>query len=547
MFIDRLTIRMRLVIAVAIPCIALLGVGILGMWSISAMQVQSDHLYRNSVMPLRSMAEVSSRIPRMRVGIDMMFLQQTGLRDARGVISRIQDARNEDIPQMQQALETAIQSQVKPELIEQTKAFQSHFNQMVSQELEPMFVALEAGDFVTAQSYYARYASSYGSARKEAESLLDSIVQEAKAQYQVAESFAQTAHREEPIVVGLGLLISMGCAGWIVYQMRLRVDMLRRGIDDATKNLCLTQHIELSGQDELSAIAKSYNQFVGNIHQALTEVSQSAQTLAKVSQGIYSRAEDTEQNSMQQRDRVEQVATAMHELGATVGEIANNAAHAAESAKLANVDADQGQQIMGQARSHVKVLDQELNQAAQVVSTLATQIYAIRDILDIIRGISEQTNLLALNAAIEAARAGEQGRGFAVVADEVRTLASRSAESTEEIQRVIDSLEGESQRAVQAMEKGQAQNIQVVEFATRVTEVLDRIHQHVASINDQNIQVATATEEQSSVVNDINQNVEDIHQRIATTAEMTKALNLSSDELLQLSNQLGTLVARFEL
>ena len=241
------------------------------------------------------------------------------------------------------------------------------------------------------------------------------------------------------------------------------------------------------------------------------------------------------------------MATAINELGATVSEIANNAAQAADVAKEATERSGEGQNVVGQAREQIGYLSHELTEANSVVDSLAKQVAVISTTLDTIRSISDQTNLLALNAAIEAARAGEQGRGFAVVADEVRTLASRSAQSTSEIQAVIDSLQNESKLAVNAMDNGQQQSQKVVDFANSATEALATINTHIHEISDQNIQVATATEEQSTVVEDINRNVEDINQLTNQTAEFASQLNQASGNLDLVSGELDRLVAQFKL
>ncbi|MGE8502405.1 MAG: methyl-accepting chemotaxis protein [Pseudomonas sp.] len=262
---------------------------------------------------------------------------------------------------------------------------------------------------------------------------------------------------------------------------------------------------------------------------------------------VAERARLTQSNCTAQSDRTVQVATAINELGSTVNEIARNAENAAEVAREATQHASDGSAVVSQAHRQVDALNGELEQAAKVIEALAAQTNAISTTLNTIRSISEQTNLLALNAAIEAARAGEQGRGFAVVADEVRTLASRSGASTEEIQQVIDRLQNESRSAVEAMAKGQRQSALVVEYASKASAALEQINSHIGQISDQNIQVATATEEQSSVVEDINRNIVDINELTVGTTHIADQLNQASSDLQALSTQLDGLVGRFRL
>ncbi|MDD4862908.1 MAG: methyl-accepting chemotaxis protein [Alishewanella agri] len=194
----------------------------------------------------------------------------------------------------------------------------------------------------------------------------------------------------------------------------------------------------------------------------------------------------------------------------------------------------------------IEALAQEVENSAQVISRLSEDSTQIGSVLDVIRGIAEQTNLLALNAAIEAARAGEQGRGFAVVADEVRTLASRTQASTLEIQSMIERLQTDASNAVKAMQQGQVQAQQGLSQAAQAENALQTISQSVTRINDMNIQIATAAEEQSSVAEEINRNIVNISQSADATAEGAKQTASAGDELAKLAARLQNLVGQFK-
>ncbi|WP_111875189.1 methyl-accepting chemotaxis protein [Aeromonas bivalvium] len=345
------------------------------------------------------------------------------------------------------------------------------------------------------------------------------------------------------IAVGMGLL-GMVLAGSVSRPLNELARLFRElGSGDGD----LTQRLKVDGRDELSEVAKGFNNFVAKIHGSIEQVASNSRQLASTAAQVAEQAQLTQHNCTAQRDRTVQVATAIHEMGATVSEIAGNASLAADVARQANEQADAGAGVVAQARHGIVGLSDELESVSGVIGSLAGQTDAIGSILDTIRSISEQTNLLALNAAIEAARAGEQGRGFAVVADEVRNLASRSAASTEEIQKMIDGLQAQSARAVSAMAEGHGQSLTVVNQADAANEALGQITAHITQISDMNIQVATATEEQSSVVGEINRNVEDINQLTMETADIAHQLTASSRSLQQLSGELDQLVGNFRL
>ncbi|HGF7522130.1 TPA: methyl-accepting chemotaxis protein [Vibrio cholerae] len=548
MIINKFSLKWMLAIAVAIPAIALLFVAFTSLNTMSVMQAQSKSLYANTAAPMRAMAEATSRIPLMRVGIDMMLLQETALKDAKGVLKRVEEARTEDIPEMRQAMQVAVDSQVNPELKEQARKLQARFEQMVREELEPMLQAFANNDMTTAQNIYRdKYAPTYGEMRKQANQILDTLLQQAEQQNHASVESFEAGRTKQMVIIAAGLIISFITSLVIITNLRSRVAYLKDRMSSAAANLSLRTRLELDGNDELCDIGKSFNAFIDKVHHSIEEVAENSKELATMASSVSQRAHMTQSNCVSQRDRTVQVATAIHELGATVSEIASNAAMAADVAKQATLHSGEGKKVVGEVQNRIQTLVNELDNATQVVSSLATQINGISSTLDTIRSISEQTNLLALNAAIEAARAGEQGRGFAVVADEVRTLASRSAASTEEIQQVINRLQTESTRAVEAMEKGRSQSDVVVEFSAKANQSLTEINSQIDQINDQNIQVATATEEQSTVVEDINRNVEDINQLTTETSHVADELSRASASLQRLSSQLDKLVGSFEL
>ncbi len=548
MLINNFTLKTRLLITVTIPCLALIAVGVHSLSSMDSLDNKTESMYLNTAAPMRAMAETASRIPRMRVGIDMMLLQETALRDAKGIATRVKEAKTEDIPEMRAALDDAVKAQSDPVLQQRVQKLADAFETVVKDELEPMLNALDKGDLSTAQQIYRnKYAKSYGVMRKEANVILDTLLHQAQEQNSVSH-VAYIKDRNTLIAISVvGLLISFIISSSIVFNLRRRVAYLRETMNHAAQNMALNTRIEAEGRDELTHIANSFNLFIEKVHTSMVQVAKNSRDLADMAENVSERADHTRNNCTSQRDRTVQVATAIHQLGETVDEIAANASQAAEAANEATHQSSDGRSVVGQARDQIGELSRELDEATDIVQSLAKQVDDISSTLDTIRNISDQTNLLALNAAIEAARAGEQGRGFAVVADEVRTLASRSAHSTEEIQNIIDRLQTESRRAVEAMEKGRTQSSLVVGFANNATTSLGQISNHIEHISTQNIQVATATEEQSTVVLDINRNLEEINQLTSETTEISEQLNQSSTHLQRLSADLDKLVGNFKL
>jgi len=346
------------------------------------------------------------------------------------------------------------------------------------------------------------------------------------------------------IVAGLFIFMGIFLANSIARPIR---EIASRFADLGKGDGDLSQRIEIKGTDEIGQLSEGFNGFIEKIHDSMKEVASTSHALQSAADGVSSKANTTHDNSQIQRDQTIQVVTAINEMGATISEIAGNAATAAETANHASDNTEVGQNVVNQAKDAISRLALDIENTGQVVEQLASTTQEIGSILDVIRDISEQTNLLALNAAIEAARAGEQGRGFAVVADEVRNLASRTADSTEEIQKMINQLQSDAKDAVTAMEAGKSVTSEGVSASDEAVEVLVNISERIHDISDRNTQVATATEEQSTVVHTINQNIEEINAINEVTTGTAEELAAASAELKELSARLDTMVGSFKL
>jgi len=309
----------------------------------------------------------------------------------------------------------------------------------------------------------------------------------------------------------------------------------------------LTARSTVNGQDEIGELATAFNAMLDEFKNAIGQIAGASTQLAAAAEEMSAITEQTNQGVREQQNEVDQVATAMNEMTATVQEVARSAEQAANAAHDADQAAKSGAVIASEAMSGIDKLVGEVEKSAAVIGDLETESENIGAVLDVIKGIAEQTNLLALNAAIEAARAGEQGRGFAVVADEVRTLASRTQQSTQEIHAMIERLQSGASNAVRVMERARQQGKHGVEQVERTAESLASIAAAVGTINDMNTQIASAAEEQSAVAEEINRNVVNISQVSAQSAQGSEQTALASTELARLASEMQTLVARFKI
>ncbi|AVU77785.1 chemotaxis protein [Pseudomonas rhizophila] len=346
------------------------------------------------------------------------------------------------------------------------------------------------------------------------------------------------------VIAGIGLLVIWLVAHGIARPLKQMVAMLD---DIAQGEGDLTRRLVSDRADELGAIAKGFNTFLSKLQGMITQVVTSVQSVSDSSEHTADIAIRTNQGVHKQMVEIDQVATAVHEMTATAQDVARNATQAAQAAGHADQAASQGMQIVRDTSTSIGALAVEIGKAVGVVQALAKDSENINAILTAIRGIAEQTNLLALNAAIEAARAGEQGRGFAVVADEVRNLAQKTQQATEEIQTMIQQLQQGTRDVVRVMEDSQHRTDESVQHAAKAAQALETITQAVSVINDMNTQIASAAEEQSAVADDINRNVINIGQVANEVAGGADESSAASADLTKLAEQQRRLINQFKV
>ncbi len=308
----------------------------------------------------------------------------------------------------------------------------------------------------------------------------------------------------------------------------------------------LTQRLVVKGSDEIAQMSTAFNRFAAKIQEVVSQITGFTAQLASAATQMAAITETTSAGAKTQHEQTDQVASAVTQMGSTVQEVARNAGEAANAAHHADTETANGRDVVTKTVNSINDLAREIDGVSQAIHRLGTDSDNIGKVLDVIKSIAEQTNLLALNAAIEAARAGEQGRGFAVVADEVRTLASRTAQSTREIQQMIESLQTGSRAAVKAMEGGRIMAQATVTQAAAAGESLDVIAGAVSTITTMNTQIATAMEEQNAVVENINKNIVSISMVSDQTAEGAEQTAKASDQLSHLAVELQTLLAQFK-
>ncbi|WP_041446959.1 methyl-accepting chemotaxis protein [Thiocystis violascens] len=343
------------------------------------------------------------------------------------------------------------------------------------------------------------------------------------------------------VALGVGLMLVV--AGMIVRPIR-RLNLALHDIADGEGDL--THDLDASGRDELAELARAFNAFQGKLRELIHQLADGGRQVASAADQLSATSDRSADIVNRQHSETDQVATAMNEMTATVAEVARYATDAAEATRQANQQADAGRTAVARSVDAMQMLSQQVQSATDAIARVSTDASEITTILDVIGGIARQTNLLALNAAIEAARAGEQGRGFAVVADEVRTLAGRTQDSTREIQDMIERLQSGTRSAVEVMDAGQTKARDSLEAVAEAADAIETMASSVVSIKDMNIQIASAAEEQTAVAEEIDRNLSTIVQLVEQVSTDATESSRAAQTLKQLAIEQNARVGRFK-
>ena len=343
-------------------------------------------------------------------------------------------------------------------------------------------------------------------------------------------------------------ILLFGTAVPIVRGIKQSIDDVVRSLKDiAQENGDLTVRIETKSEDEIGELVFWFNQFMDKLQGVVRDVVEASLPLSNLAQNLRGVTEETQRTIDVQQKSATNAKRAVDTMSGSVDGVAHSAAQAASDANEATTAASEGRQIVQQTVTSIQQLAENVRETADVIARLESDSNKVGSVLDVIKGIAEQTNLLALNAAIEAARAGEQGRGFAVVADEVRTLASRTQQSTEEIQSTIEQLQNAAHSAVEVMSRGTEQATSSVETANKAGSSLETITSTIGRINQMNEQIAHNTEDQRTVAVDIVRHVDEIHERTEQTASRSGELGSMCNELADLAQHLESIAKQFRV
>ena len=536
----QLTVRTRLLLLAVVPLLMLIVVIGMALSKASKINDSFHELYTDRMRPISQIKVVSDSYAVAMV--DALQKYRAGIFDESALRKVFSDARGrgdtawaEYVAHNKTTAENGRVERTKPHLLKVQQLADQYLGQIGNGQL----LAAEAGPFN--RTLYDTFDSLGG----ELEGLISLQLSEGERLNVEATTQYQSMRTSFLLIGAVALILVLVAALLISLSIIRPLAGLRSLISEVQQSSNLTLRADASGRDEVSDTARAFNTMLEHQQALIRHLTDTATQLAAASEEMSAISAQVSQAATAQGDQTSMVATAVHQMSVAVQEVARNAQSTASNAADANKEARQGSELVQSNLTSIQGLSASVEKAGEVIDTLHSQSDEISKVLGVIQSIAEQTNLLALNAAIEAARAGEAGRGFAVVADEVRSLASNTQKATESIRSMIDALQGGARSAVSAMQLSREQAQNSVSHAREAGEVLNHIAHAIEGIADGNVQISAATEEQTAVANEISENISSLNDSIGEVVNGAEQSSIASRDLAQLATGLQQQIQRF--
>ncbi|ABK49397.1 MULTISPECIES: methyl-accepting chemotaxis protein [Shewanella] len=538
-----LQIKQKMFIGILVPLLMLLTIGFIAINMMGKIEYGVERIYNDRVVPLDDLKVIADKYA-VDV-IDAVNKANAGGFTASQAINALESAKSTVNQRWQKYLSTELTKE-ESQLAQQAERLFTPANEQIEQLIT--YLRGLNGDVVHQlnDKILPLYNAIDPISGKVSE-LIDLQIKIAGQEKDAVNGIYQSSISIFITLAGIAMLISIVIGLWVNRSVMNPIRDIVENLKTIRQDSDLTVKFKTFNDDELGQISTSLTQVIEHLRGILHSIAEAANTVNSSATELSSFTQATNKRMQQQQAETEQTATAMNEMTATVAEVAQSAAAAADSAKDADSYAANGNHIVMQSITSMSQLSEQIQKTAQVIGFLSNESQNIGRVLDVIKSIAEQTNLLALNAAIEAARAGEQGRGFAVVADEVRTLAQRTQKSTQEIEAMIATLQQGVKEAVNAMEVGINQVDDANDKANQAGQALKEIVASVDNITELNTHIATAAEEQSSVAESINRSIIAISDIAEHSTNSALELSESVLNLTKLANSMRNQVSAFRL